>query len=324
MTYLDFEKPIQDLETELEKLKEVSEKSKVDLTDKIKELEAHILQTTKDLYSNLTAWQKVQVSRHPDRPYTLAYIDHVSNKTFMELHGDRTVGDDKAMVGGFGEIDGQTVMFVGQQKGINTKMRQIRRFGMANPEGYRKAMRLMKLAEKFNKPIVTFIDTPGAYPGLEAEERGQGEAIARNLLEMTQLKVPVICIIIGEGASGGALGIGIGDRVLMLENTWYSVISPESCSSILWRSWNFKEKAAEALKLTASDMSKNGLVDGVIAEPIGGAHRNHGEIFETVKQEILKQLKTLNKMDPEKRIDKRIEKFASMGVVHDIEQEETV
>jgi acetyl-CoA carboxylase carboxyl transferase subunit alpha len=319
MTYLDFEKPIQDIETELIKLKEVASKSKVDLTDKIKELETHMNEKTQELYSNLSAWQRVQVSRHPERPYTLAYIDSVSSKTFMELHGDRTVGDDKAMVGGFGEIDGQTVMFIGQQKGINTKMRQIRRFGMANPEGYRKALRLMKLAEKFNKPIVTFIDTPGAYPGLEAEERGQGEAIARNLLEMVQLKVPVICIIIGEGASGGALGIGIGDKVLMLENTWYSVISPESCSSILWRSWNFKEKAAEALKLTSHDMSKNGLVDGIIPEPLGGAHRNHEEIFATVKAEIKKHLKELEKIKSEKRIEQRIEKFASMGVVHDLE-----
>ncbi len=318
MTYLDFEKPIQDLEIELTKLKDVSIKSKVNIDDKIKELEATILQKTKDLYTNLTPWQRVQVSRHPDRPYTLAYIDSVSNKTFIELHGDRTVGDDKAMVGGFGEIDGQTVMFIGQQKGINTKMRQIRRFGMANPEGYRKALRLMKLAEKFNKPIVTFIDTPGAYPGLEAEERGQGEAIARNLLEMCQLKVPVICIIIGEGASGGALGIGIGDKVVMLENTWYSVISPESCSSILWRSWDFKEKAAEALKLTAIDMNKNGLIDGVIAEPVGGAHRNHQQIFDTVKTQILNYLSYLNTLTPDERIDQRIEKFSSMGVVHDL------
>jgi acetyl-CoA carboxylase carboxyl transferase subunit alpha len=322
MTYLDFEKPIQELEAELTKLHEVTSKSKVDLSEKIKELEEKINDKTREIYSNLTAWQRVQVSRHPERPYTLAYIDHVSNKSFIELHGDRTVGDDKAMVGGFGEIEGQTVMFIGQQKGINTKMRQIRRFGMANPEGYRKALRLMKMAEKFNKPIVTFIDTPGAYPGLEAEERGQGEAIARNLLEMAQLKVPVICIIIGEGASGGALGIGIGDRVLMLENTWYSVISPESCSSILWRSWNFKEKAAEALKLTAKDMKQNGLIDGVIEEPLGGAHRNHVEMFETVKLEILKQLKELKKMKPAKRIEERIEKFASMGVVHDLAQEE--
>jgi len=318
MTYLDFEKPIQDLEIELTKLKEVASKSKVNLDDKIKELENNIIQKTKDIYKNLTPWQRVQVSRHPDRPYTLAYIDAVSNKTFIELHGDRTVGDDKAMVGGFGEIDGQTVMFIGQQKGINTKMRQIRRFGMANPEGYRKALRLMKLAEKFNKPIVTFIDTPGAYPGLEAEERGQGEAIARNLLEMTQLKVPVICIIIGEGASGGALGIGIGDKVLMLENTWYSVISPESCSSILWRSWNFKEQAAEALKLTAIDMNKNGLIDGVIPEPVGGAHRNHQQIFDTVKTEILNHLSYLHTFNAEERVNQRIQKFEAMGVVHDL------
>ncbi len=319
MTYLDFEKPIQELEVELNKLKEVAEKSKVDLSDKIKELEGHIQNKIKEIYSNLNAWQKVQVSRHPERPYTLEYIDNVTNKSFIELHGDRTVADDKAMVGGFGEIDGETVMFIGQQKGINTKMRQIRRFGMANPEGYRKALRLMKLAEKFNKPIVTFIDTPGAYPGLEAEERGQGEAIAKNLLEMVQLKVPVICIIIGEGASGGALGIGIGDKVLMLENTWYSVISPESCSSILWRSWNFKEQAAEALKLTATDMNKNGLIDGIINEPIGGAHRNKEEMFVTIKSEIKRYLAELKKIDPETRINQRIEKFASMGVVHELE-----
>jgi len=319
MTFLDFEKPIQDLDAELTKLKDVAVKSKVDLTDKIKELEGNILAKTKEIYSNLSAWQKVQVSRHPERPYTLQYIETITSKTFIELHGDRTVGDDKAMIGGFGEIDGETVMFIGQQKGINTKMRQIRRFGMANPEGYRKALRLMKMAEKFNKPIVTFIDTPGAYPGLEAEERGQGEAIARNLLEMAQLKVPVICIIIGEGASGGALGIGIGDRVLMMENTWYSVISPESCSSILWRSWNFKEQAAEALKLTANDMKGNGLIDGIILEPIGGAHRNHDEAIETVKQEIKKQLITLKKLNPEERINQRIEKFSAMGVVHELE-----
>ncbi|MDZ4665709.1 MAG: acetyl-CoA carboxylase carboxyltransferase subunit alpha [Bacteroidota bacterium] len=319
MTYLDFEKPIQDLETELNKLKEVAAKSKVDLSDKISEMEANIQLKIKEIYSNLTAWQKVQVSRHPERPYTLEYIETITNKTFIELHGDRTVGDDKAMIGGFGSIDGEAVMFIGQQKGINTKMRQIRRFGMANPEGYRKALRLMKLAEKFNKPIVTFIDTPGAYPGLEAEERGQGEAIARNLLEMVQLKVPVICIIIGEGASGGALGIGIGDKVLMLENTWYSVISPESCSSILWRSWNFKEIAAEALKLTAQDMNKNGLVDGIINEPLGGAHRNHEQIFDTVKTEIKKHLTALKKLKPEERINQRIAKFSAMGVVHELE-----
>jgi acetyl-CoA carboxylase carboxyl transferase subunit alpha len=322
MTYLDFEKPIQDMEGELAKLRELASKSKVDLSDKIAELEEHIQNKIKEVYVNLTPWQRVQVSRHPERPYTLAYIDSITDKTFMELHGDRTVADDKAMVGGFGLIEGQSVMFIGQQKGVNTKMRQIRRFGMANPEGYRKALRLMKLAEKFNKPIVTFIDTPGAYPGLEAEERGQGEAIARNLLEMVQLTVPVICVIIGEGASGGALGIGIGDRVLMLENTWYSVISPESCSSILWRSWNFKEKAAEALKLTSHDMSSHGLIDGIIPEPVGGAHRHHEEIFATVKAEILKHLKDLKKIAAEERIEQRIEKFSSMGVVHDLEKEE--
>ncbi len=320
MTYLDFEKPIQELENELAKLNELAKKSKVDLSDKIAELEGHVKNKIKEVYSNLNPWQRVQVSRHPERPYTLEYIENITNKNFIELHGDRTVADDKAMVGGLGEIDGETVMFIGQQKGINTKMRQIRRFGMANPEGYRKALRLMKLAEKFNKPIVTFIDTPGAYPGLEAEERGQGEAIARNLLEMVQLRVPVICIVIGEGASGGALGIGIGDKVLMLENTWYSVISPESCSSILWRSWNFKEQAAEALKLTAKDMSKNGLVDGVIPEPVGGAHRNKEEVFQTVKKVIKENLAELKKISSDVRIQQRIEKFSSMGVVHELNE----
>ena len=319
MIYLDFEKPIQELEEELEKLKAVAEKSKVNMSKAISELEAKIHSKRIEIFSNLTPWQRVQISRHPERPYTLAYIDYVTSGSFIELHGDRTVGDDKAMVGGFGDVDGQTVMFIGQQKGVNTKMRQIRRFGMANPEGYRKALRLMKMAEKFNKPIVTFIDTPGAYPGLEAEERGQGEAIARNLLEMAQLKVPVICIIIGEGASGGALGIGIGDKVIMLENTWYSVISPESCSSILWRSWNFKETAAAALKLTSDDMMGNGLIDGIIKEPLGGAHNNQKETFETVKQEIVKHLANLKQQTPEQRIDTRIEKFSSMGVVHDLE-----
>ncbi len=320
MIYLDFEKPIQELAEELEKLKAVAEKSKVDMSKSISELEAKIHSKRVEIFSNLTPWQRVQISRHPERPYTLAYIDYMTSGSFIELHGDRTVGDDKAMVGGFGDMDGQTVMFIGQQKGINTKMRQIRRFGMANPEGYRKALRLMKMAEKFNKPIVTFIDTPGAYPGLEAEERGQGEAIARNLLEMAQLKVPVICIIIGEGASGGALGIGIGDKVLMLENTWYSVISPESCSSILWRSWSFKETAAEALKLTSNDMMENGLIDGIIKEPLGGVHNNHKEAFETVKQEILNHLLALKKQTPDERINSRIEKFSSMGVVHDLNE----
>lgn len=319
MAYLEFEKPIEELENELAKLKEVAEKSKVDMSKSVAELEAKILEEKTKLYSNLTPWQRVMLSRHPERPYTLAYIEYLSKGSFIELHGDRTVGDDKAMVGGFGEIDGRTVMFIGQQKGINTKMRQIRRFGMANPEGYRKALRLMKMAEKFNKPIVTLIDTPGAYPGLEAEERGQGEAIARNLLEMAQLKVPVICIIIGEGASGGALGIGIGDKVLMLENSWYSVISPENCSTILWRTWDFKEKAAEALKLTAEDMTKHHLVDGVIKEPFGGAHNNKEEMFETVKQRIIAELAELDKKSPEQRVNERIEKFCAMGVTEEIE-----
>jgi acetyl-CoA carboxylase carboxyl transferase subunit alpha len=315
MNFLDFEKPIADLVEQMEKLNDVNKKSKIDISKSKKELEAKILAKRKEIYDNLTAWQRVLVSRHPDRPYTLAYINYITNGTFIELHGDRTVKDDKAMVGGFGDMDGQTVMFIGQQKGINTKMRQYRNFGMANPEGYRKAIRLMKLAEKFNKPVVTFIDTMGASPGLEAEERGQGEAIARNLFEMVQLKVPVICIVIGEGASGGALGIGVGDRVLMLENTWYSVISPESCSSILWRSWNFKEKAAECLKLTPKDMLANKLIDGVIKEPIGGAHVNHEEAFGIVKAEIVTHLKTLKALDAQTRIKQRIDKFCDMGVV---------
>ncbi len=321
MTYLDFEKPIEDLEKELQKLKDIATKSKVDVSPSIKQLEEKILETKTKIYSELTPWQKVQLSRHADRPYTLEYINYLTNNTFFELHGDRTVKDDKAMIGGFGEVDGKTIMFIGQQKGRNTKERQFRNFGMPNPEGYRKALRLMKLAEKFNKPIITFIDTPGAYPGLEAEERGQGEAIARNLLEMSQLTVPVICIIIGEGASGGALGIGVGDKVLMLENTWYSVISPESCSSILWRSWNFKEKAAEALKLTANDMAEHHLIDGIIPEPLGGAHNNPTEIFETVKAEIFKQLNELEQLDSEERITKRIEKYCAMGrVIESTEQ----
>jgi acetyl-CoA carboxylase carboxyl transferase subunit alpha len=267
------------------------------------------------LYSKLTPWQKVQLSRHPDRPYSLAYIQAITDSNFVELFGDRTVKDDKAIVGGLGSIDGQTVMFIGQQKGTTTKQRQYRNFGMANPEGYRKALRLMKLAEKFGKPVVTLIDTPGAYPGLEAEERGQGEAIARNLFEMARLKVPVVCIIIGEGASGGALGIGIGDRVFMLENTWYSVISPESCSSILWRSWDFKEKAAEVLKLTADDMLKNRLIDGIIKEPVGGAHSRPEEMFKRVKAEITKSLQELGALSTQTLVNQRIEKFCSMGVV---------
>jgi acetyl-CoA carboxylase carboxyl transferase subunit alpha len=312
---LDFEKPIGELQEQLQKAQELAEKSELDMSKTIKDLEKKIKQKTIEIYENLTPWQRVQVSRHPDRPYTISYIDYVSGGTYLELHGDRTVKDDKAMVGGFGQINGQSVMFVGQQKGINTKMRQYRNFGMANPEGYRKALRLMKMAEKFNIPVVTFIDTPGAYPGLEAEERGQGEAIARNLFEMSTLKVPIICIVIGEGASGGALGIGIGDKVLMLENTWYSVISPESCSSILWRSWDFKERAASALKLTPDDMLKNKLIDGIIKEPIGGAHNNIPQSHENVKQEIIKHLEKLKKLTPEKLVEQRIAKFSSMGVI---------
>lgn len=294
-------------------MRKVHEKGKVDMTDKIKELEANMLQTKKDIYFNLNGWQRVQISRHPERPYTLDYIENICDG-FIEMHGDRNVKDDKAMIGGLGQIDGQTVMIIGQQKGRNTKQRQLRNFGMANPEGYRKALRLMKLAEKFNIPVVTLIDTPGASPGLEAEERGQGEAIAKNLLEMSVLKVPVICVVIGEGASGGALGIGIGDKVLMLENTWYSVISPESCSSILWRSWDYKEKAAEALKLTAGDMLKNKLIDGVIKEPLGGAHYDPAVMYATLKSELLTLLSDLKKKPVDKLIEERIEKFASMGV----------
>lgn len=313
--YLDFEEPIKELREQLEKTLEIEEVSKVDVKQTVDELQKKIAATTKEIYSNLTPWQRVQVSRHPERPYTLSYIKAITEGNFIELHGDRTVKDDKAMVGGLGQIGDETFMFIGQQKGINTKMRQYRNFGMANPEGYRKALRLMKMAEKFGKPIVTLIDTPGAFPGLEAEERGQGEAIARNLLEMCQLKVPVICIVIGEGASGGALGIGIGDRVLMLENTWYSVISPESCSSILWRSWDHKKEAAEALKLTGEDMLKNGLIDGIIPEPLGGAHTDNAAIFQTVRDTILKEFKALNKQKADKRIASRIKKFSSMGVV---------
>jgi len=324
MQYLDFEKPIEELEQQLEKLKEIQKKGKVDLSPSINDLENKIQEKIKEIYSNLTAWQTVQVSRHPNRPYTLQYIEYLTGGNFMELHGDRGVADDKAIVGGFGMLEGQTVMFIGHQKGINTKMRQLRRFGMANPEGYRKALRLMKLAEKFNKPIVTLIDTPGAYPGLEAEERGQGEAIARNIQEMFSLKVPVICIIIGEGASGGALGIGVGDRVYMLQYTWYSVISPESCSSILWRGWQHKERAAEALKLTAKDMLELKLIDGIIPEPIGGAHRNPEQAAMYVKETILKVLPELKAMDSLERINKRIEKFTSMGVFKEIQEENTI
>lgn len=313
MDYLDFEQPIQELEEQLQKTKDLELETKVDMSKTLKEIEKKLVNTKKEIYKNLTPWQRVQLSRHPQRPYTLAYIEAITDGNFIELHGDRTVKDDKAMVGGWGKIGDQSVMFIGQQKGINTKMRQFRNFGMPNPEGYRKALRLMKMAEKFNKPIVTLIDTPGAFPGLEAEERGQGEAIARNLYEMAMLKVPVICIIIGEGASGGALGIGVGDKVMMLENSWYSVISPENCSTILWRTWDYKQQAAEALKLTSYNMLENKLIDGIIKEPIGGAHTNHEEIFKTVKTEILKNLTKLKAMDPDKRVEKRVAKFSKMG-----------
>ena len=317
MERLDFEQPIVELEEQLNKAIQLGKDNDADVTKIVSDIEKKLSKLRKETYENLTAWQRVQISRHPNRPYTLDYIEMLTKGEFIELHGDRTVKDDKAMIGGFGNIDGQSVMFIGQQKGKNTKLRQYRNFGMANPEGYRKALRLMKMAEKFNKPIVTLIDTPGAYPGLEAEERGQGEAIARNLLEMCQLKVPVICIIIGEGASGGALGIGVGDKVHMLENTWYSVISPESCSSILWRSWDYKQQAAEALKLTSEDMFKNKLIDNIIKEPEGGAHYNPEEIYDRVRETINKDIKSLTKIDPQKRIEKRIEKFCSMGVINE-------
>lgn len=314
-TFLEFEKPIQNIIEQIEKLKEVASQSQVDVAPTLKDLEKKLAEARHKIYADLTPWERVQVSRHPDRPYTLKYIDAMTDGSFIELHGDRTVKDDKAMVGGFGLVEGRTVMFIGQQKGINTKMRQYRNFGMANPEGYRKALRLMKLAEKFNKPVVTLIDTPGAFPGLEAEERGQGEAIARNLFEMCKLRVPIICIIIGEGASGGALGIGIGDKVLMLENAWYSVISPENCSTILWRTWDFKEQAAKALKLTATDMLKNKLIDGVIPEPEGGAHADVDKATSLVKAEVVKLLNKLTKTDPDKLVERRIKKFCDMGVV---------
>lgn len=311
---LDFEKPIAELEAKLEDMKQIARHSDSDVKDAIKALEKKIRQLKKETFENLTGWQRVQLSRHPDRPYTLDYIYEIT-EDFIEMHGDRTVGDDKAMVGGLGTIDGQTYMLIGQQKGRNTKQRQHRNFGMPNPEGYRKALRLMKIAEKFNKPIVTFIDTPGAFPGLEAEQRGQGEAIAHNLKEMMRLKVPVICIVIGEGASGGALGIAIGDRVLMLENSWYSVISPENCSTILWRSWDFKEQAAELLKLTGKDMLSLKLIDGIIREPLGGAHTDMKWMAAEIRKTIVAITKELVTIDPKERIRQRIEKFCDMGVV---------
>jgi acetyl-CoA carboxylase carboxyl transferase subunit alpha len=312
MQFLDFEKPLEELYHQMDKLKETGEKNKIDVTTALAELENAISATRATIYQNLTPWQRVQLSRHPERPYTLFYIEQIFSD-FTELYGDRQVKDDKAMVGGMAMLEGTPVMVIGQQKGVNTKMRQLRNFGMANPEGYRKALRLMKMAEKFNHPIITFIDTPGAFPGLEAEERGQGEAIARNLFEMTNLKVPVICVIIGEGASGGALGIGIGDKVAMLENTWYTVISPENCSTILWRSWDYKVKAAEQLKLTSEDMLGFNLVDDVLKEPVGGAQAYPAEMAATLKEYLLKAVQELSVIDAEKRIEQRIDKFSQMG-----------
>ena len=310
----DFEKPLADLQTQIEKVKQVEDKNKLDMSATLAELENKLETTRHEIYANLSGWQKVQISRHPERPYTLQYIELMCDD-FIELHGDRTVGDDKAIVGGFATINGQTVMLIGHQKGRNTKERQYRNFGMANPEGYRKALRLMKLAEKFGKPVVTLIDTPGAFPGLEAEERGQGEAIARNLMEMSVLKVPVICVIIGEGASGGALGIAIGDKVMMLENSWYSVISPENCSTILWKTWENKERAAEVLKLTSTEMYKNKLIDGIIKEPLGGAHQDPVAMAATLKKQLLKDLKALGSRNVDELVTERINKFCSMGVV---------
>lgn len=314
MEYLEFELPIKELEDQLQKCKVIGEESEVDVTETCMQIQKKLAAAQKDIYKNLTPWQRVQLSRHPERPYTLDHIRAICGDSFLELHGDRGFKDDKAMIGGLGKIGDQSFMFIGQQKGFNTKTRQYRNFGMANPEGYRKALRLMKSAEKFGIPVVTLLDTPGAYPGLEAEERGQGEAIARNILEMTRLKVPIITIIIGEGASGGALGIGVGDRVLMLENTWYSVISPESCSSILWRSWEYKEQAAEALKLTAIDMKKLKLVDGIIKEPLGGAHRDRKKAFKSVSDAIVKNYDELKNLSPKDLVSQRMDKYAQMGV----------
>lgn len=313
MEYLDFELPIKELEEQLDKCELIGKESEVDVTESCKNIEKKLLKTKKEIYKNLTAWQRVQLSRHPNRPYTLDHITALAGNTFMELHGDRTVKDDKAMIGGLGKIGDQSFMFIGQQKGYNTKTRQYRNFGMSNPEGYRKALRLMKMAEKFGIPVVTLLDTPGAYPGLEAEERGQGEAIARNILEMTRLKTPIITIVIGEGASGGAVGIGVGDLVYMMENTWYSVISPESCSSILWRSWEHKEQAAEALKLTAEDMKKQKLIDGIIKEPLGGAHYDRETAFKEVKKTILEAYDQLKGLSTSDLIKKRMDKYAKMG-----------
>jgi acetyl-CoA carboxylase carboxyl transferase subunit alpha len=321
MTFLDFEKPIEELYTQLEQLNEAGGTDSAAVQEKIRFLEIDIREKQKEVYSKLTVWQRIQVSRHPERPYSQFYIDYICDK-FIELFGDRNFKDDKAIIGGLGSIDGKTYMIIGHQKGANTKMRQYRNFGMPNPEGYRKALRLMKLAEKFNKPIITLIDTPGAYPGEEAEQRGQGEAIARNLMEMAALKVPVLCIVIGEGASGGALGIGVGDKLLMLENTWYSVISPESCSSILWRSWDFKEKAAEALKPTAQDLLQFGIIDGIVKEPAGGAHSNPEEMAKTLKRTIIKNMHELEGFGAEERITNRINKYSRIGVYETIKESE--
>lgn len=314
MEYLDFELPIKEINEQLTKCKLIGDENEIDVTDTCEQLEQKLITTKEEIYGNLTPWQRVQLSRHPSRPYTLDYINALCGDTFLELHGDRNVRDDKAMIGGLGKINDQSFMFIGTQKGYNTATRKYRNFGMANPEGYRKALRLMKSAEKFGLPIVSFVDTPGAYPGLEAEERGQGEAIARNIYEMLSVKVPVIVVIIGEGASGGALGIGAGDRIFMMENTWYSVISPESCSSILWRSWEYKEQAAAALKLTAADMKKAKLIDKIIKEPLGGAHYNREETFASVQAEILKTHKVLDKLSPEELVEQRRQKFDEMGV----------
>ena len=317
MEYLDFELPIKELEDQLNKCRIIGEESDVDVTETCQNIELKLINTRKEIFKNLSAWQRVQLSRHPSRPYTLDFINALTQGTFMELHGDRNVKDDKAMVGGLGKIGDQSYMFIGQQKGYNTKTRQYRNFGMANPEGYRKALRLMKMAEKFNIPVLTLIDTPGAYPGLEAEERGQGEAIARNIFEMTRLKTPIISVVIGEGASGGALGIGVGDIVLMLENSWYSVISPENCSSILWRSWSYKEQAAESLKLTASDGKKLKVVDGIIKEPIGGAHSDRQKTYKSVENAIKKAFAELKDLPLSELVEKRMEKYANMGVFKD-------
>ena len=317
MEYLDFELPLKDLNDQLENCKKLGNEGNVDVKDTLQEIKSKLLSKKKEIYSSLTPWQRVQLSRHPSRPYTLDYLINMTNNNFLELHGDRNISDDKAMIGGLGKLDNQTFMFIGQQKGNNIKSRQYRNFGMANPEGYRKALRLMKLAEKFSLPIVALIDTPGAYPGIEAEEKGQAEAIARNLYEMFKIKTQIIVVVIGEGASGGALGIGVGDKIMMLENTWYSVISPESCSSILWRSWDHKEKAAEALKLTPEDMKKNKLIDKIIKEPLGGAHQNPDKIYSSLKKEILNTFLNLKKQSISKLLENRMSRFTEMGVYSD-------